>query len=106
MLIAYAYIWPYADVMSKLRSEPSSTSILCTCEHRRLWCVCANIHVELFASWVNFQAFCRLLFFQNQRFYYFRNTITLSNSLDPDRAGRADLDPSCLQKLSADDTRR
>ena len=37
------------------------------------------------------------------------NTIRVSNSLDPDQARQnfgPDLDPSCLQKLSADDTRR
>ena len=39
----------------------------------------------------------------------FRNTIVVSKSLDPDQAGRSvgpDLGPNCLQKLSADDTRR
>ena len=36
----------------------------------------------------------------------FRNTIRMSNSLDPDPARRfvgPDLDPNCLQRLSADD---
>ena len=40
---------------------------------------------------------------------YFRNTITVSNSLDPDQDRRSvgpDLGPNCLQKLSADDTSR
>ena len=39
----------------------------------------------------------------------FRNTIRVSNSLDPDQARRfvgPDLDPNCLQRLSADDTSR
>ena len=39
----------------------------------------------------------------------FRNTIRMSNLLDPDQARhyvRPDLDPKCLQRLSADDTRR
>ena len=39
----------------------------------------------------------------------FRNTIRVSNSLDPDQAGhfvRPDLGPNCLQRLSADDIRR
>ena len=36
----------------------------------------------------------------------FRNTITVSNSLDPDQDRRSvgpDLGPNCLQRLSADD---
>ena len=59
----------------------------------------------------NFSAFCHLLiifkifFIENS----FRNTIRVSNNLDPDQArhfvGR-DLGPNCLQRLSADDTRR
>ena len=39
----------------------------------------------------------------------FRNTIRVSNSLDPDQARhfvRPDLGSNCLQRLSADDTRR
>ena len=55
--------------------------------------------------------FCRLLFF----FFFskstflknsFRNTIRLSNSLNTDLARHfvgPDLDPNCLQRLSADD---
>ena len=37
------------------------------------------------------------------------NTIRVSNSLDPDQARHfvgPDLDPNCLQRLSADDTSR
>ena len=37
--------------------------------------------------------------------YSFRNTIRVSNSLDPDHdlpSVRPDLDPNCLQRLSAD----
>ena len=52
--------------------------------------------------------FCCLIFFLNQLFpeKTFRNTIKVSNSLDPDQAWhfvRSDLDPNCLQRLSADD---
>ena len=39
----------------------------------------------------------------------FRNTLRVSNSLDPDQARHfvgTGLDPNCLQKLSADDTSR
>ena len=38
---------------------------------------------------------------------FFRNTIRVSNSLDPDQAQHfvgPDLGPNCLQRLSADDT--
>ena len=50
-------------------------------------------------------------FFQNQLFEKnsFRNTIRMSNSLDPDQARRfvePDLGPNCLPSLSADDTGR
>ena len=60
----------------------------------------------------NFAFFCRLLiFFFKIIFFekYFRNTIRVSNSLDPDQARRSvgpDLGPNCLKRLSADDTRR
>ena len=40
---------------------------------------------------------------------YFRNTIRVSNGLDPDQAQHfvgPDLGPNCLQRLSADDTSR
>ena len=68
--------------------------------------------------------FCRLLiFFQNELFrrllilfkinfsiISLRNTIIrVSNSLDPDQARHfvgPDLDPNCLQKLSADDSKQ
>ena len=39
----------------------------------------------------------------------FRNTISVSNGLDPDQARLfvgSDLDPNCLQRLSADGTSR
>ena len=39
----------------------------------------------------------------------FRNTIRVSNSLDPDQTRHfvgSDLDPNCLQMLTADDTSR
>ena len=49
--------------------------------------------------------FSKLTFSKNS----FRNTIRGSNSLDPDQARLfvgPDLDPNCLQRLSADDTSR
>ena len=58
--------------------------------------------------------FCHLLFvfFQNHFFFLknsIRNTIRVSNSLNPDQARHfvgPDLVLNCLQKLSADDTSR
>ena len=55
--------------------------------------------------------FCSLLIFFRSTFSknYFRNTISVSNSLDPDQARLfvgPDLGPNCLEKLSADETRR
>ena len=52
---------------------------------------------------------CRLLIFLKSTFLQnsFRNTIKVSNSLDPDQARhyvRPDLVPNCLQRLSADVT--
>ena len=49
--------------------------------------------------------FFKINFFENS----FRNTIRVSINFDPDQAQRfivPDLDPNCLQKLSADETRR
>ena len=60
----------------------------------------------------NFEYFyCRLLIFSKPNFSKnsFRNTIRVSNSLDPDQAqclDGLDLVPNCLQKLPADDTSR
>ena len=61
----------------------------------------------------NFSLFFRrlLIFFSKSPFSknYFRNTICVSNRLDPDKAQcfvSPDLGSSCLQRLSADDTRR
>ena len=53
--------------------------------------------------------FCRLLIFSKSTFWKisFRNSIRVSNSLDPDQARhfvRSDLGPNCLQRLSADGT--
>ena len=52
----------------------------------------------------------KYFFFQNQLFENsFRNAIIVSNSSDSDQARhfvRPDLDPNCLQRLSADDTGR
>ena len=52
-----------------------------------------------------------LIFFSKSTFSKnsFRNTIIVSNSLDPDQARHyvgPDLVLNCLQKISADDTRR
>ena len=47
--------------------------------------------------------FYKINFFKKRNF---RNTIRVSNSLDPDQASRffrPDLGPNCLQRLSADD---
>ena len=55
--------------------------------------------------WEIFKPFRRLLIFFKINF--FKNTIWVSNRLDPDQAGHfvgPDLGPICLQKLSADDT--
>ena len=48
--------------------------------------------------------FLKITFSKNS----FRNTIKVSNSLNPDQARHfvgPDLDPNCLQRLSADDTK-
>ena len=56
--------------------------------------------------------FCRLLIFFSKSAFSkisFRQTIRVSNSLDPDKAGHyvgPDLVPNCLKKLSTDNTRR
>ena len=66
---------------------------------------CNNHEEEMLkycASWVILHAFCRLLIFFSSSKKYFRNTIRMSNSLDPDQA-RPDLVTNCLQKLAADD---
>ena len=69
-----------------------------------------NIHN--FASWEILHALLlsadlfKIKFFFNNSF---RNTIRVSNSLEPDQARRffgPDLGPNCLQKVSADDTSR
>ena len=67
---------------------------------------------KLIALWENFHAFLSSAeFFSKLTFskYSFRNTIKVSNSLDPDQVRQnvgPDLVPNCLQKISADDTRR
>ena len=55
--------------------------------------------------------FCCLLIFSKSTFLKnsFRNTIRVSNSLNPDQAGQnvgPDLGPNCLPRLSAEDTCR
>ena len=60
----------------------------------------------------NFSCFCcRLLTFYKINFLKknFRNTFRVSNNLDPDQDRHSvgpDLDPNCLQRLSADDKSR
>ena len=62
-----------------------------------------------FAYWVILHDF--LCVFLKSTFFKknsFRNTIRVSNSSDPDQARHfvgPDLDPNCLQRLSADDTK-
>ena len=61
-----------------------------------------------FASWVILHAFLLStdFFFSKNSF---RNTISVSNRLDPDQVLHfvgSDLGPNCLQKLSAEDTSR
>ena len=46
--------------------------------------------------------FLKLTFSKNS----FRNTIRVSNGLDPDQDRRSDLGPNCLQRLKADDKSR
>ena len=55
--------------------------------------------------------FCRLLFFSKSTFSKntSRNTIRVSNSMEPEQARQnvgPDLGLNCLQRLSADDTSR
>ena len=76
------------------------------------YCSCIPACVKA-ASWVIYHAFLSSAdFFQDQLLLkkkYVKNTIRVSNSLDPDQARRfvgPDLGPNCLQRLSADDTRR
>ena len=66
---------------------------------------------KLFACWVIVHAFLSSVdFFQ---FFFskesFRNTIRVSNRLDPDQARRfvgPDLGPNCLQRFSADERQK
>ena len=86
----------------------------------------ANVHIhrskeQIFHVWICihlfnslptayfYLLFCRLLIFFKIIFFerFFRNSIGVSNSLDPDQARHAVgsyLGPNCLQRLSADDT--
>ena len=53
-----------------------------------------------FFFFVVYGFFLELIFFKKKSF---RNTIRVSNNLDPDQAGHfvgPDLDPKCLQRLS------
>ena len=62
----------------------------------------------LFAPWEIYPAFFRLVIFSKSTFSKnsFGSTIRVSNSLDTEQAKiLPDLGQSCLQRLSADDTR-
>ena len=64
-------------------------------------CLLGNFSCFFVVCWF----FSKSIFSKNS----FTNTIRVSNSLDPDQARQnvgPDLDPNCLQRLSADDTRR
>ena len=65
----------------------------------------------LLGNFANFLSSADFFLLQKSPFFIklFRNTIRVSNSLDPDQARHfvgPDLDPKCLQSLSADDTSR
>ena len=70
-----------------------------------------NIHVYLgqglhCSQVTDYACFSSLFFFQNN-LEFFRNTIKVSNSLDPDQARHlvvSDLGPTYLQRLSASNT--
>ena len=66
--------------------------------------------IELFAYWVILHAFLTSAdFFKTFSKNNFRNTIRVSNSLDPDQARHfvgPNLGPNCLQWLSADNKSR
>ena len=85
------------------------------CESRLTSSVSLNKNSDFF----NFLPHCIILhaFLSSAEFFkinlflknYFRNTIRVSNSLDPDQARHIvgpGLGPNCLQRLSADDTRK
>ena len=72
-----------------------------------LWYWCSVMFNS--AYWVIFHALSSSVFFSKSTFLKnsFRNTIKVSNSLDPDQARHfvgPDLGPNCLRKLLADDT--
>ena len=60
-------------------------------------------HGKFFPAFFTSADFFKINFFEK----FFRNTITVSNSLDSDTARRfigPDLGPNCLQKLSAEES--
>ena len=73
-----------------------------------LFCELHCSHV-VFAKWKTLHAFYRLLIYFSKSSFSKkkgRNTIGVSNSLDPDQARHfvgPDLGPNCLQRFSADD---
>ena len=72
------------------------------------WMIFNSLHAVIFFHDILSSAdffFSKLTFSKN----YYKNTIKVPNSFDPDRARHligSDLDPNCLQRLSADDTSR
>ena len=60
---------------------------------------------SIIAYWVIFHTFLSTAGFFSKENIIFRNTIRMSNSLDPDQARRfvgPDQDPNCLPRLSHD----
>ena len=91
--------------------QKSKTKMQVTKQQRKK--VTADQYVKLFACWVIFHDFLSSADFYIQNLSFrkisFRNTIRVSNRLDPDQAQRnvgPDLGPNCLQRLSADNTSR
>ena len=71
------------------------------------WLIFNSLHAVIFFHDILSSAdfFSKLTFSKN----YYKNTIKVPNSFDPDRARHLvgpDLYPNCLQRLSADDTSR
>ena len=75
------------------------------------------MYSTIFACWVNCHAFLSSVDFVQKKTFsknaFRKNTIGVSNSLDPYQARQmlglfvgSDLDPNCLQRLTADDTSR
>ena len=106
-LLYCGVIYFYLEV-EKISTVSSAMVIWLVCTFWLTW----NVNHSHFACWVIFYTFAvvcwlfsKLTFSKNS----FRNTISVSNSLDPDQARHSvgpDLDPNCLQRLSADNKSR